>query len=97
MPGTMLMDEEIANEIEKGRLKISGLNQTPARKVSLTKDSSIQPSSLDLHIGRIFEPPDHKVDIARNFFPQMQTQNTPKGIRLVQAKALWWRLKNLSN
>jgi deoxycytidine triphosphate deaminase len=52
----LLSDAEIVAEIEAGNIKVE-----PMRRVSGTipfdKDSAVQPSSLDLTIGKIFVPP----------------------------------------
>jgi dCTP deaminase len=82
MAGMMLTDGEIASEIEAGRLKVSGLVQTKTRKISLDKNSTIQPSSLDLHIGKIYEPPTEKVKIVRNYFLENIEPEFSKGHRI---------------
>lgn len=55
MPASLLSDNEIISELKAGRLVVTGVDHD---QLDLSKrNCPVQPSSLDLHIGRIFVPP----------------------------------------
>lgn len=56
MTGTLLADAEIWQVIASGELKISPKNRFAATP-TWAKDSPVQPSSLDLTVGKIMVPP----------------------------------------
>lgn len=62
MNGRLLSDKGISEAIREGLLEISGLTLTP-ESVS-KKKSPVQASSLDLTIGRAFEPPIEKFNVS---------------------------------
>ena len=63
MAGYMLRDVEILQAIEDEKLKISPFDLA---RTDLTKRSSpVQPSSLDLQIGKVFIPPKEPADLSK--------------------------------
>lgn len=62
MPGYLLSDREIEGIIKDKSLKVSGL--VPSDIDLSSPNCTIQPSSLDLHIGKIFIPPDTPLDLS---------------------------------
>lgn len=63
--GTLLSDEGIRDAIRSGRLDVQPLPLSGDDAIDFAKDAAIQPSSLDLHVGAIFVPPEDKPDPAR--------------------------------
>jgi deoxycytidine triphosphate deaminase len=71
MSGRLLTDIEIAAAIEDGHLKVTGLTQTKRSRISMGRDSQVQPSSLDLRVGLILLPPEKEFDLGkpRSMYP----------------------------
>ena len=63
MSGKLLSDGEIVAAINNGYLKVSGIE--PSKLNLSEKSCPIQPSSLDLHVGRIYEPPKTVFDLSK--------------------------------
>ena len=72
MVAHLLSDKEILSTIKDGELKVSELD---LGNIDLTDSNCpIQPSSLDLHVGKIFVPPKKKFDLTK------LSKNNPKAV-----------------
>lgn len=77
MGAKLLSDREIVSELENGSLIVSGLDHA---QLDLSKRScSVQPSSLDLHIGKIFVPPKEPVDHTKTELEPQTGYQLPAG------------------